>query len=148
MLGFVVGMSFRNSPAEKRWLVISMYNSMRKNDPSVSASKIYNKLRFNKHKSITYKFVLRTINRYKTTKNVCDTPQKDKKSKVNKAVRDSVIKHATSPKKPKHERSTRKTAKLLHGKRGTKRKVSHTTVFNILHDAGKKYKRQKRVPSC
>lgn len=100
-------MSFRVSSEKDRWLVISKYNELKKKDPSISASKVFNKLRFTKHKSFTYDFVNRTINRYKTTGNVCDKPQKNKKRKIDEGVKDSVIKHATSPKKPKYQRSTR-----------------------------------------
>lgn len=139
-------MSFRSSSEEMRWLVISKYNEMKKKNPRVSASKIYNKLRFTKHKSITYIFVVRTINRYKTTGKTCDTPQKTKKRKIDDAIKSSVVKHATSPKKPKHQRSTRQVAKSLHGKRGNKRKISHMSVSNILRSCGKRYKRPKRVP--
>ena len=127
-------------------MVISKYNEMKKKDPQVTASKVYNKLRFTKHKSIAYTFVNRTINRFKTTGNVCDIPQKDKKRKIDDAVRASVVKHATSPKKPKHQRSTRQVAKTLHGKRGMKRKICHMSVSNILRASGKRYKRPKRVP--
>ena len=141
-----VEMSFRNSSEQKRWLVISKYTEFAKKDPSVTPTKIFNHFRFNGDKSIGYKFVCRTIERFKNSGRVTDKPRDVKKRKIDGPVRDSVVKHATNPKKPKYQRSTRKTAEVTHGKRGKKQKLSHTSVMNILKTANKKYKRTKRVP--
>ena len=139
-------MSFRQSSEEKRWLVISKYNEFAGKTKSVSPQKIYNHLRFNGHPSIGYRFVCRTIERYKETGNTCDKPREVKKRKIDDFVKTSVVKHVTNSKKPKFQRSTRKTAQIPHGKHGEKRKISHTSVSNILRAANKKYKRTKRMP--
>lgn len=134
-------MSFRNSTEADRWLVITKFNEMKMKDEFVTASKIYNKLRFNKHKNITYKFVSRTLKRYNNTQKVSDSPRKVKKRKIDARVREGVVKHATNKKKPRYTRSVRKTAQILHGRGSNKRKISPTSVFNILKSAKKKYKR-------
>ena len=139
-------MAFRNSTEEKRWLVINKYLEYRQKDPNVKISKIHNFFKFNRRKDITYNFVLRAIQRYKNTGGASDTPRNVKKRKIDDDVMKSVIKQATNKKKPKYQRSTRKISKIKHGSRGKKRKISRSSVQNILKNSGKRYKRPKRVP--
>ena len=138
-------MSFRNSTEEKRWLVISKYLEYEKKDPDVKISKIVNFFKFHGPKSVKRCFVYRTIERYKRTKKASDTPRKVKKRKIDDVVKRSVIKHATNKKKPKYTRSTRKTSQIAHGAPRNKRKISQSSVMNILKHGGKKYKRPPRV---
>ena len=139
-------MSFRQSSEETRWLVVSTYTQMKRKNPAVTPTKVWNHLKFNGHSKMKQLFVIRTLERYKSTGGVADRPQDSGKRKIADSLKKSVVKHVKNKKKPKYMRSSRKTAQLLHGPPQKKRKISHTSVQNIMKESGNKYRRTTRRP--
>lgn len=108
--------------------MINKYEELKQKTHHVQPQKIFNFFKFNGRKDITLSFVHRTLKRYNSTQTASDKPRNVKKRKIDEAIKRSVIKHATNKKKPKYQRSLRKTSTIQHGSPQKKQKISKNII--------------------